>query len=93
MVYLQITMRIAPSNRPQAAAVYTKYKQAFLTQVLGAKSKDLLIRDEDVQVTHGFNSSDNAKAYLQSPLFNEDVVRELKPLLQDNPDIRIYESA
>jgi hypothetical protein len=26
-------------------------------------------------------------------LFNDDVVRELKPLLQDSPDIRIYESA
>ena len=93
MVYLQITLRIAPGNRALAAGVYSKYKQAFLDQVPGAKSKDLLIRDEDVQVTHGFNSSDNAKAYLQSPLFNDDVVRELKPFLQDNPDIRIYESA
>ncbi len=93
MVYLQITVRIASSNRALAAGVYTKYKQPFLAQVPGAQSKDLLIRDEDVQVMHGFNSSDNAKAYLQSTLFNDDVVRELKPLLQDSPDIRIYESA
>jgi len=93
MVYLQITLRIASSDRALAAGVYTKYKQPFLKQVPGAKSKDLLIRDEDVQVTHGFDSTDNAKAYLQSTLFNDDVVRELKPVLQDNPDIRIYESA
>ena len=93
MVYLQITMRIASSNRALAAGVYTRYKQPFLDQVPGAKSKDLLIRDEDIQVMHGFNSSDNAKAYLQSTLFNDDVVRELKPLMQDNPDIHIYESA
>jgi len=93
MVYLQITMRIASGNRAGAAGVYGKYKPAFLAQVSGAKSKDLLVRDEDVQVLHGFNSSDNAKAYLQSTLFNNDVVRELKPFLQDNPDIRIYESA
>jgi hypothetical protein len=93
MVYLQITLRIASDNRALAAGVYTKYKQPFLAQVSGATSKDLLIRDEDVQVIHGFDSSDNAKAYLQSTLFNDDVVRELKPFLLDNPDIRIYESA
>jgi hypothetical protein len=93
MVYLQITLHIASSNRAVAAGVYSKYKQPFLGQVPGAKSKDLLIRDEDVQVIHGFDSSENANAYLQSALFNDDVVRELKPLLQGNPDIRIYERA
>lgn len=47
--------------RAAAAAVYTKYKQPILDQVAGAKSKDLLIRGDDVQVLHGFTSEDNAK--------------------------------
>jgi len=28
-----------------------------------------LVRDEDVQVLHGFDTEQNANAYLQSPLF------------------------
>jgi hypothetical protein len=30
------------------------------------------------------------KAYLSSELFNKDVVTELKPLLKDSPEVRIY---
>ena len=92
MVYLQIILNIAPNDRPAAAAVYTRYKNAFLTQVKGAQSKALLVRDEDVQVLHGFDSIANASAYLESELFNQDVVGSLKPLLQAGPDIRIYSS-
>ena len=92
MVYLQIILNIAPNDRPAAAAVYTRYKNAFLTQVKGAQSKALLVRDEDVQVLHGFDSIANASAYLESELFNQDVVGALKPLLQGGPDIRIYSS-
>lgn len=92
MVYLQITLNIAPNDRPAAAAVYTRYKNAFLTQVKGAQSKALLVRDEDVQVLHGFDSIANAAAYLESGLFNQDVVGALKPLLQAGPDIRVYSS-
>ncbi len=32
------------------------------------------MRDEDVQVQHGFDSQENAYAYLQSELFTADVV-------------------
>ena len=50
--YLQITMKISNDNRPAAAKVYTDYRQPFLDTIKGALTKDLLIRDEDVQVLH-----------------------------------------
>ncbi len=90
MVYLQISLNIAQQDRPAAAAVYARYKDAFLNQARGAASKELLIRAEDVQVLHGFDSVDNATSYLASDLFNRDVVSALKPLLQSAPDVRIY---
>lgn len=93
MTYLQITLRIAPKNRPAAAKVYSQFKDAFLKQIAGAKSKDLLVRDEDVQVLHGFDSVDHAKGYLGTALFKQDVVGALTPLLDGAPDIRIYQAA
>ena len=93
MAYLQITLKVAPQNRPAAAAVYTKYKDAFLKQIKGAKSKDLLIRDEDVQVLHGFASVADAQAYLKSDLFNQDVVNGLAPHLDAAPEVRVYDVA
>lgn len=90
MVYLQITLKVANSNRPAAAAVYQRYKQPFLETVSGAISKALLVRNEDVQVLHGFDNAEHADAYLQSDMFNLDVVTGLSPLLESMPDIRIY---
>lgn len=78
--YLQITMKISNDNRPAAAKVYTDYRQPFLDTIKGALTKDLLIRDEDVQVLHGFDSAENAQAYLSSELFQNDVFVGLKPL-------------
>jgi hypothetical protein len=74
MVYLQITLKIAPANRPAAAGVYQRYKTPFLRTIAGAKSKELLVRDEDVEVLHGFDTAEQANAYLTSPLFTSDVV-------------------
>ncbi|WP_137940302.1 hypothetical protein [Chitinivorax sp. B] len=54
--------------------MYQKHKAPFLNTIAGAKSKELLVRDEDVQVQHGFDSQENAYAYLQSELFTADVV-------------------
>lgn len=88
--YLQITMVINEENRKDAVAVYTKYKGPFLSDINGALTKDLLVRDEDVQVLHGFDSKENAEAYLKSDLFNNDVFVGLKDLLAADPDIRIY---
>ncbi len=93
MVYLQISLNVATKDRPAAAAIYTQFKGPFLAQAKGALSKNLLIRNEDVQVLHVFDSGENAKAYLASALFSQDVVTALKPLLQSSPDVRIYESA
>jgi len=88
--YLEITLDIKDENRMKAGGVYVKYKQPFLKQIPGATSKELLLRGEDVQVLHGFETEAEAKAYLSSALFEQDVVRELKPYLQANPEIRIY---
>ena len=93
MAYLEITLRVDPQDRAAAAGVYSKYKQPFLTSVAGAQTKDLLVRDEDVQVLHGFDSVAHANDYLTSELFTADVVRELGPLLQSDPDIRVFDVA
>ena len=93
MVYLEITLQIAASNRPAAAGVYERYKGPFLKTIAGAKSKQLLVRDDDVQVLHGFDSVENANAYLSTGLFTSDVVGALEPLLDASPDVRIYQAA
>lgn len=88
--YLEITMVIAEANRPAAAKIYTDYRQPFLDKIKGAVSKDLLIRDEDVQVLHGFDSLEDAKVYLNSEMFKNDVFVGLKPLWSTEPDVKIY---
>ena len=89
--YLEITIKVRASDRVGAGAVYSKYKDRFLATIPGAESKELLLREEDVQVLHGFDSHASAESYLKSALFGNDVVRELKPYLAAEPDIRIYE--
>ncbi|WP_343670800.1 hypothetical protein [Chitinophaga sp.] len=88
--YLQITMRIDAADRPAAAGVYQQYKAPFLDTIQGAKAKELLIREEDVQVLHEFDAAENAQGYLKSELFNQDVVVALKPYLKSNPEVRVY---
>lgn len=88
--YLEITMKITEANRPAAAKVYTDYREPFLKQIKGALTKNLLVRDEDVQVLHGFDSVESAKAYLESDMFKNDVFVGLKPLWSADPDVRIY---
>ncbi len=90
--YLEITLKIEPKDRPAAAAVYQKYKAPFLNTVEGAKSKALLVRQDDVQVLHGFATTSQAEAYLKSKLFNQDLVTQLQPLLKAAPEIRIYDA-
>ena len=89
--YLEITLTIPEANRTAAASVYTKYKQPFLDNIKGALSKELLVRKEDVQVLHGFDSVEHANAYLTSELFTQDVAVELKPTWSAEPVIRVYE--
>ncbi|HEY5857969.1 MAG TPA: hypothetical protein VIW24_29045 [Aldersonia sp.] len=93
MTYLEITMKIDDADRPAAAGIYQQYKQPFLDTIAGATSKELLVRDEDVQVLHGFATTDEAQAYLSTELFTQDVVGGLSPLLKADPEIRIYATA
>ena len=88
--YLEITMKIDEKNRPTAAKVYTDYRGPFLEQIKGALTKDLLVRGEDVQVLHGFDSEEHAAAYLEIEMFTNDVFVGLKPLWSADPDVRIY---
>src|SRR5574342_796184 len=67
--YLEITIKVPAKDRVKAGEVYTKYKQPFLSTIPGAESKELLIREEDVQVLHGFDSRASAESYLKSALF------------------------
>ena len=89
--YLEITMKVPAKDRMKAGAVYSKYRDPFLKTIPGAESKELLLREEDVQVLHGFDSRASAESYLTSKLFGNDVVGELKPYLMADPEIRIYE--
>jgi hypothetical protein len=91
--YLEITLKVDDADRPSAAGVYNQYKAPFLEQIKGATSKELLIRTEDVQVLHGFDSVADAEGYLSTELFNNDVVTALKPYLKGNPEVRIYTTA
>lgn len=93
MAYLEITLQIDEADRGAAAGVYQQYKQPFLETVPGAASKELLVRGEDVQVLHGFDTTADAQAYLSSDLFTQDVVAGLSPLLKGEPEVRIYETA
>jgi len=90
--YLEITIKVPAKDRMKAGAVYSKYKDPFLATIPGAESKELLLREEDVQVLHGFDSRASAESYLKSALFGNDVVRELKPYLSADPEVRVYES-
>ena len=87
--YLQITMKIIENDRPSAAKVYFDYREPFLQTIDGALTKNLLVRDEDVQVLHGFDSKEHAAAYLESEMFKEDVAKGLSPYFQADPEIRI----
>lgn len=88
--YLEITMKIDAENRPAAAKIYTAFREPFLSTIDGALSKELLIRDEDVQVLHGFETAEKAEAYLSSEMFQKDVFVGLQPLFAADPDVKIY---
>ena len=88
--YLEITMVIPEANRAAAVKVYTDYRGPFLKDIKGALSKDLLVRAEDVQVLHGFAGLEDARAYLNSAMFTDDVFVGLKGLWTSEPDVKIY---
>ena len=83
---LQITMKIKTGNRNAAAKVYSDFREPFLARIPGALTKQLLVRNEDVQVLHGFDS-----VKMDSDMFRDDVFIGLKDLWDVPPDVRIYE--
>ncbi len=91
--FLEITMKIHNNNRQAAAKIYTDYRKPFQETIAGALTKDLLIRDEDVQVLHGFDSIEHATAYLSSEMFKNDVFSGLQPLWSADPEVKIYSVA
>ncbi len=90
--YLEITMKIDEAKRLAAAKVYADWRGPFLTQIPGALTKTLLVREEDVQVLHGFADRQSAEAYLTSDMFQKDVFTGLQPLWSENPAVRIYDA-
>ncbi|ADB39773.1 hypothetical protein [Spirosoma linguale] len=91
--YLEITLPIDEADRAKAADIYTQFKGPFLATIPGALSKELLVHTQDVQVLHGFDSTQSAQAYLLSDLFTRDVVVGLQPYLKGTPDIKVYQVA
>ena len=89
--YLEVTLKISDENRAKAVDIYKKYKDPFLKKIPGAQSKELLVRDDDVQVLHGFSNTSEADGYLKSTLFEKDIVGELSSLLDAPPEVRIYQ--
>src|SRR5699024_7886522 len=92
MAYLEVTLKVDENDRAAAAKVYQRYKQPFLDTIEAAQSKEWLVRDDDVQVLHGFTNVHTSQNYLSSHLFTQDVVAELSPLLQSAPEIRVYQT-
>lgn len=92
VAYLEVTLTIAPEDREAAAAIYSEYKSPFLSTIEGAESKMLLVRDEDVQVLHGFESVASATAYLSSDLFTQDIFVALTPYVTSEPEVRVYQA-
>ena len=61
--FLEITLNIKPENRATAAGVYTKYKETFLNEIMGAKSKDLFFGKEKIS-TEVISVDNNYKTYI-----------------------------
>lgn len=68
-------------------------KTAVRRDTSAALMKEPFIRDADVQVIHGFDSMEHAKAYLESDMYKNDVFVGLKPTWAADPDVRFYEVA
>ncbi|MEY9484267.1 hypothetical protein RKD26_000061 [Streptomyces calvus] len=54
-------------------AAARRQSRTVLETAPGAPGKELLVRDEDVQVLHGFRTVVDARAYLAGQLFTRDV--------------------
>ena len=88
--YLQIALYVKNENAAAGAGVYAKYKESFLKTVAGAKSKELLVRDEGRAGASRLQQHGARKRVSKTELFEKNVVRELGSLLEKASQIRIY---
>ena len=91
--YLSVNMKIDSSRLPEVTKVYTNYWEKFLRTIHGARTKDLVIRNEDVQILHSFNSVEDAVGFLSSEMFQRAVFIDLQPYWNDELNVRIYTAA
>jgi len=91
--YLQIVLKMNSSNRGELTSTYNKFKDLFQEQIKGAKTQELLFSDEDIQLLYGFDTFEDAEAFLSTELYNNVILVALKPLISNNPDIKIYNVA
>ncbi|WP_312191976.1 hypothetical protein [Sphingobacterium sp.] len=89
--YLQITLKINAAEKGKISGVYDRFKTSFLDQINGATSNELLIGEEYFQLLYGFHTREDAQAFLSTELYNNDILIALKPLMLNNPEIRIYD--
>ncbi|MGJ1290427.1 hypothetical protein I6I97_21535 [Sphingobacterium multivorum] len=91
--YLQIVLKMNSSNRGELTSTYHKFKDLFREQIKGAKTQELLFSDEDIQLLYGFDTYEDAEAFLSTELYNNIILVALKPLISNNPEIKIYHVA
>lgn len=87
--YLQIVLKMNSSNRGELTSTYHKFKDLFREQIKGAKTQELLFSDEDIQLLYGFDTYEDAEAFLSTELYNNIILVALKPLISNNPEIKI----
>lgn len=89
MADLEIRLGLDPQDRA-ADAVNQKFEVPFLQEIAGAKSKELRVRHGDARVLRRFPGKQLTETYLESAYFIEGVATALEPLLQAEPEFRIY---
>ena len=91
--YLQIVLKANSSSRGELTNTYNKLRDLFPEQIKGAKTQELLLSDEEVQLLYGFDTFEDAEAFLSTELYNNIILPALKPLISNNPEIKIYNVA
>lgn len=84
-LYLEITLKIEDRDRTNAAGVYNQYKAPFLETIKGAITKELLVRTEDVQVLHGFETAEDAQSSLSGGTVQQRRSSSFKALFKGQP--------
>jgi hypothetical protein len=88
--FVQVTLAIPESRREEAITrIFLPARQRFLDRSPGAVSMDLLVREEDVQLLHGFDTFENSRVYLDSGFFR-DLIGQLGETAEKEPVTALY---